>query len=80
MLPPVLERVEDRLLCRAVQEACFLLAKDRPSAGYRCLQAGLERACELAGAGAPWAEGLVESYRAALYHYSCLYPVRPRRE
>lgn len=68
----VLPEIEYRILCRAVMEACRLLAAGDRAAGCRCLQAGLERACEFAAAGEAWAEDLAASYRRALEHYGCL--------
>jgi hypothetical protein len=69
---------EYKLLCRAIVDAGVLLADDHASAGYRCLHEGLERAAELAETGADWASDLADSYRSALFHYSCLYPVPTR--
>jgi hypothetical protein len=70
-----LERAEYRLLCRAVGEACRLLADGDFGAGYHCLKAGLEHAEELARSGNEWANGLAQSYRSALAEYTELTPV-----
>ena len=72
------QEAEYKLLCRAIIDAGVLLADDHPAAGYRCLQEGLDRAKELAALNADWATDLAESYRSALFHYSCLYPVPTR--
>src|SRR5437870_202455 len=68
------EEVEYRLLCRAVTDACRLLAGGDLAAGYRCLRAGLDRARELAEAGEAWAFALVAAYRSALLQYASLAP------
>lgn len=74
MMTAELEDAEYRLLCRAVTDACRLLSRGDPDAGYRCLRAGLDRAREHRDAGEPWAVALAAAYRSALLQFSVLDP------
>lgn len=68
-----LARVECKLFCQAIREACWYLGHGSFSAGYRCLHLGLERVCEFVDEE-PWAEDIARSYQAALFYYSRLHP------
>ena len=65
-----LAKIEYKLLCRAIVEACSLLGLGDEFAGYRCLTSGWERAQELAKGGEPWASALAQEYLAALESYT----------
>lgn len=81
-MEPELSLVENRLFCRAVQEACRLMACGDHGAGYRCLLSGYERVKIAAEAGESWAEDLAANYLSAMRTYCQLYsaPVeRPRQ-
>lgn len=81
-MEPELALIEHRLFCRAVQEACRLMAGGDHGAGYRILLCGYERARSYAASAEPWAEELAASYMTALRTYCQLYssPVeRPRQ-
>lgn len=65
-----LSKAENKLLCRAVAEACELVGRGDPVAGYRCLATGLERVSEFASEGEAWAGELVDSYQSALKEFA----------
>lgn len=73
-LPASLPGVENKLLCRAIIEACERINNGDPDAAYQCLLAGLERATEYAETGADWAADLAHSYREALAQAASLRP------
>jgi hypothetical protein len=64
-----LEIVEYRLLCRAVQDACYELRRGQAERGREFLIAGLARASEYAESGDAWGNALADEYRRALSEY-----------
>jgi len=73
-----IQLAEDRLLCRAIQDAIRHIDNGEVAAGYQCMLAGLEHATDLLDTGESWAGGLVEAYRSALFEVECHYPVSRR--